>query len=94
MKYRELAVLLPCHSLEDFPLYHTGEDADSLLACWTALWHPALVATTGAGPKWHRVDLPPEDLDNSLILVPTVSVSHLGADGQCLTVASRFCSTC
>lgn len=75
--YRELAVLLPCHSLEDFPLYHTGEDADSLLACWTALWHPRLVATTAAGPKWHRVDLPPEDLQNSLLLVPTVSFSQL-----------------
>lgn len=77
MKYRELAILLPCHSLEDFPLYHTGEDADSLLACWTAIWHPALVASSGSGPKWHRVDLPPEDLQGMLLLVPTVSVSQL-----------------
>lgn len=79
MIFRELAVLLPCHSLDDFPLYHTGEDADSLLACWTALWHPSLVASTGSGPKWHRVDLPPDDLQQKLILVPTVSTSQLPA---------------
>lgn len=77
MIFRELAVLLPCHSLEDFPLYYTGDDADSLLACWTSLWHPALVASTGSGLKWHRVDLPPEDLQEKLILVPTVSTSQL-----------------
>jgi alpha-mannosidase len=77
MKYRELSLLLPCHSLEDFPLYHTGDDADSLLACWTALWHPALLANAEAPPKWHRVDLPPEEVRDSLILVPTVSMSQL-----------------
>src|SRR5262245_30850821 len=77
MKYRETTVLLPCHSLEDFPLYHSGDDAESLLACWTALWHPALIAAVGSGPKWHRVDVPQDDVQDKLILVPTVSVSQL-----------------
>ena len=27
MKYRENIILLPCHSLEDFPLHHEGDDA-------------------------------------------------------------------
>ena len=44
MKYQELIILLPCHSLEDFPTYHEGDDAHSLLASWSALWHPALLA--------------------------------------------------
>ena len=35
---QELIILLPCHSLEDFPLHHEGEDAEGLLASWTALW--------------------------------------------------------
>ena len=48
MKYEELIILLPCHSLEDFPLYHEGEEAQGLLANWVALWHPALVAAAGA----------------------------------------------
>ena len=77
MKYREIAIILPCHSLEDFPLYHTGDDADSLLAGWTSLWHPTLLHCVQAGPKWHRVDLPPEDLQERLLIVPTVSVSQL-----------------
>ena len=41
MNYTDLTVLLPCHSLEDFPLYHEGAEADGLLAAWSALWHPA-----------------------------------------------------
>ena len=80
MKYRELAVLLPCHSLEDFPLYHTGRDAESLLACWTALWHPALLVAVDSPPKWHRVDYPPDDLQEKLLLIPTISVGQLPYD--------------
>lgn len=78
-KYRELAIVLPCHSLEDFPLFHTGDDADSLLAGWTALWHPVLLHAVRAGPKWHRVDLPPEDLQERLLVIPTVSMAQLPA---------------
>ncbi len=48
MTYRETCILLPCHSLEDFPMHHEGADADGLLAAWTALWHPALLAQTGS----------------------------------------------
>src|SRR3954463_1019018 len=52
MNYRELIVLLPCHSLEDFPTYHEGDDAHSLLASWSALGHPALLAAAGQAPSW------------------------------------------
>ena len=65
MRYRELVILLPCHSLEDFPLHHTGDDADGLLACWSALWHPALLASAGALPRWFRADSPPADLNEA-----------------------------
>ncbi|MCA9156441.1 MAG: hypothetical protein KDA38_16730, partial [Planctomycetales bacterium] len=60
MKYQELIILLPCHSLEDFPTHHSGEDAEGLLAAWTALWHPALIAAVESMPTWYRVDTPPE----------------------------------
>ena len=59
MKYQELLILLPCHSLEDFPTYHEGEDAESLLSSWSALWHPALLASAGQAPTWRRIDEPP-----------------------------------
>ncbi len=77
MKYKELIILLPCHSLEDFPLHHEGDEAQGLLASWTALWHPALLAAAGSTPAWHRVDDPPEDLSDRLIVVPTVAQDQL-----------------
>src|SRR5262245_26956680 len=77
MKYQELLILLPCHSLEDFPTYHEGDDANSLLANWTALWHPALIASAQALPTWCRADTPPADLTDRLLVVPTVSQSQL-----------------
>jgi alpha-mannosidase len=60
MKFSELAVLLPCHSLEDFPIYHAGQEADQLLAAWCVLWHPLLLASSGNLPTWHRIDVLPE----------------------------------
>lgn len=77
MKLQELLILLPCHGLEDFPMHHEGDDADSLLACWTALWHPQLLAITHRAPRWARVDDPPAELTGRLLLVPTVSSSSL-----------------
>ena len=77
MIYKELAILLPCHSLEDFPTHHTGDDAASLLASWTGLWHPLLIASSGSIIKWHRVDDPPETLLDVLLVVPTVSADDL-----------------
>ncbi len=44
--------LLPCPNLDDFPTHHRGQDAESLLANWTAAWHPELIAATGCRPVW------------------------------------------
>lgn len=75
--FEELFVFLPCHSLEDFPTHHEGADADSLLASWTSLWHPQLIALTGKAPTWKRVDDPPQTLGRSVIVVPAPCVSRL-----------------
>lgn len=77
MKYQELILLLPCHSLEDFPTHHDGDDAEGLLAAWTALWHPALLAAAGQGPTWYRADDPPQELADRLVVIPSVSYSQL-----------------
>ena len=79
MKLTELAVLLPCHSLEDFPVYHDGTEADELLTAWCALWHPALLAAAGSLPQFHRVDVPPELLEGMLMTVPPFCVDRLPA---------------
>lgn len=67
----DVTILLPCHSFEDFPLYHTGEDAAALLASWSALWHPALLNRTQKVPGWARCDDPPEDFAERLLILPT-----------------------
>ncbi|MCL6501845.1 MAG: hypothetical protein K6T86_04110 [Pirellulales bacterium] len=73
MRFEELIVLLPCHSLEDFPTYQEGEEALGLLAAWTALWHPALLASAGSLPTWYRADGPPAELSGRLVVVPSAS---------------------
>jgi len=77
MPYQELLILLPCHSLEDFPTYHEGDDAQSLLASWSALWHPELIASAGKMPKWQRIEDPPQEVNEKLIVVPMVCASRL-----------------
>jgi alpha-mannosidase len=72
MKFSELAVLLPCHSLDDFPFHLEGAEAEGLLASWTGLWHPALIAATGKAPTWQRVDSPPTDVAGWLIAAAEV----------------------
>jgi len=80
MTFQALVVLLPCHSLEDFPFHLDGEQASSLLDAWTTLWHPRLVATAGQRPHWCRADQPPAETAGHLIAVPQASRSLLPAD--------------
>ena len=73
MQLEEITILLPCHSLEDFPVYLEGDEADDLLATWSAPWHPSLLAAAGGTPKWHRADEPPDQLAGRLIFIPKAS---------------------
>lgn len=76
-RFTELLILLPCHSLEDFPTYHDGDDSQSLLANWSALWHPELIASAGQALDWKRIEDPPQELEGRLIAVPTVCKERL-----------------
>ena len=73
MSYQQLIILLPCHSLEDFPVHHEGDDAAGLLAGWSALWHPHLIASAQSIIEWRRMDDPPEELAERLIVIPPLS---------------------
>jgi len=77
MSYKQCVILLPCHSLEDFPTHHEGDDAQGLLAGWTALFHPGLIASSGSMPQWWRMDDPGEELADHLLIIPSVSASEL-----------------
>ncbi len=77
MAIRKSYLLLPCHSLEDFPTYHEGDEAEGLLAAWTALWHPALLAATGELPQWQRAEEAPAECQDALVVVPCISSHQL-----------------
>ncbi len=69
--------LIPCSTLEDFPAHLPEPEACSLLAAWTAPWHPRLIAASSRLPQWHRADVIPDPLDNQLLLVPAPSQTRL-----------------
>src|SRR5688572_27600548 len=82
MTIRRTSILLPCDRLENFPTYLNSQEAADLLAAWTSLWHPALVAATGRLPGWHSADDPPDpgELEEEVIVVPSVSRQRLAGD--------------
>ena len=75
--FDECCVLIPVSTLEDFPSDLSDYDARSLLAAWTVLWHPRLLAQTEQIPIWHRADAPPEPIGQRLFTVPNPSINML-----------------
>jgi alpha-mannosidase len=76
-RFDECCVLIPSATLEDFPSNTSDFDARSMLAGWTVLWHPSLLAQSEQLPTWYRADSPP-DLDGPrIVAVPTMSVDQL-----------------
>ncbi len=70
MKFAQLIVLLPCQTLESLSLDRSPEEADQLLSAWTALFHPALLASAENMPEWFRAEEPPQETAGSLIVIP------------------------
>lgn len=73
MSLQDVVILIPSHSLEDFPTEQTDNPAASLLNSFVVAWHPALLAATEVLPHWRRADEPAAVHANQLIFVPTVS---------------------
>ena len=73
MPYQEIILLIPSHGLEDFPLHATSDQANGLLAGWTALWHPTLIAACGVTPSWRAAFAPPDMAEDRLFIVPEIS---------------------
>ena len=79
MKFKRLIAVLPCHSLEDLVLQRESAEADQLLAAWTALWHPLLIATAGELPAWVPAESPPDEPAEYLVMIPGVCQTLLPA---------------
>ncbi|HTI50392.1 MAG TPA: hypothetical protein VL475_05555 [Planctomycetaceae bacterium] len=90
MPYEDLIVLIPSHSLEDFPSELAEAEAASLLNCFAVAWHPALLASARILPRWHRADDPPDSTQKRLILLPGNCESWIPA-GWAERVAADGC---
>ena len=75
----ECGVLIPAATLEDFPTDLSDSDARSVLAGWTVLWHPKLLAELEQIPTWYRADSPPAPIGRRILAVPDPSRSQLPA---------------
>ena len=80
MSLTDVVILIPSHSLEDFPTELGEDEAASLLNAFAVAWHPRLLATTGVIPNWQRADEPTDPTPGQLFLVPTASTDWLGHD--------------
>ena len=80
MEFSELTAIWPQSSLDEMPQAIDDDDVDSLLAAWSALWHPLLLASTSSLPSWCSAEDPPSNLNNCIVVVPTVSTPFLEAD--------------
>ncbi|WP_373649919.1 hypothetical protein [Schlesneria sp. DSM 10557] len=73
----DIQILIPSHSLDDFPTEQTDDLAASLLNAFAIAFHPRLLAWTGEMPRWRRADDPPIPGSGQLVIVPTVSADWL-----------------
>ena len=89
--FDECSVLLPAATLEEFPVGGSDSDARSLLAGWTVLWHPKLIAQTEQIPTWYRADAPPTPDGPRVIVVPEPSLSQIPADFRRKCEANPSC---
>lgn len=82
MTLRHASVILPCHGWDDFPTHLGSQASAELLAAWTALWHPTILAATEQLPGWHQAEEPPDpsSLERELVLVPPPSRERMPSD--------------
>ena len=85
-------MLIPTATLEDFPSDLSDYEARSLLAAWTVLWDPRLLAQTEQLPVWYRADSPPDPIGRRLITVPASSIAQLPDHYEMRARESQECS--
>lgn len=80
MNFSEVVILIPSHSLEDFPSELGEKPAASLLNVFAVAWHPVLLLETQCLPKWLRADTFTIEQAGRLFLVPTACDETLTAE--------------
>jgi alpha-mannosidase len=80
MTYRDVVILIPSHSLEDFPTEQGERPAAGLLNAFAVAWHPGWLSGMSQLPRWHRADDPPQPHAEQLVIVPEVCDGWLPHD--------------
>ena len=73
----EVAVFLPCHSLEDLSEWIENDDASAILSAWTVAWHPSIICESNGLPGWASVDVPWTREGKIVGIVPELSLIHI-----------------
>ncbi len=63
--------------MEDFDLQRRADEAEQVLAAWSTLWHPLLLASARVAPSWLPATTPPLDPAGHLIVIPDFCESSL-----------------
>jgi alpha-mannosidase len=71
MTYDDILVLIPSHSLEDFPSELGEKPSEGLLNAFAVAWHPVLLSHAQKLPRWQRADDTPPVQPNRLVICPT-----------------------
>ena len=90
MTFSSLLAMFPCESLEHLDLQRADSEAEELLSAWSVLWHPALLAATGATPRWAPASAPPEPSD-FLAIVPDCCEAMLPGDWLAAAESAGAC---
>ncbi len=75
----ESLLVLPHETLEESVRLVRGVEAEQLLASFTSLWHPRLVADCRQPPRWCGPSSVPSPLDGHLIVVSDATFAQLPA---------------
>lgn len=79
-EFRNVTILIPAHSLEDFPSELTEEESAGILNAFAICRHPALVHYTRTATEWSPAGEPPHHLESHLFLIPSCCEGWLPHD--------------
>lgn len=77
---QEICVLIPSHSLEDFPSDLGEAESEGLLNAFAVAWDPVLLTACERIAQWTRADEPPAYYEGKLFLVPRACEGWLSHD--------------
>lgn len=76
-EYKRSVIVIPGFSLEELPANIESEHALDFLNAWTSQWDPRILRALSLLPEWKRADYGSLDLEDALVLCPTLARSQV-----------------